>query len=403
MANPVYPIKDFTFNVFLEVTSGFSLDNDQLNTGVLGYLLTDIEVPVRNVSWKRGKAKLLDSFSAGSAQIVFDNNLRELDPQGPSPFASSMRPGRRVKIEASFTIPEFPNSYNQRTCFTGYVDKVSYDYGRGEDATVNVSVIDAFGRFAQTIIPSLSVPSELSGARMNRILNQIGWPLSDRQIDPGTSVLAAEVLENQNVLQYLNSIVVTEFGQMWINEIGEVVFKQRNLVNYSASVYSEMMETIEMDYSFDEVINSIILTNGVSSVSAQNTTSIAEYGYSEKSFEVLVSDISSLQILADGLVNLYGTPKFMLNQTTASALWHSFIRGGIDINSLGAFFNFYPPGGSPPLGYVMSPPVIVTGVSHSASPKQWNQTLNYDLAIGYGAFLLDNPSFGILDESVLGL
>ena len=74
--------------VGFQTTTGFGQPfqlNDavygKLNTGTLGGLrYADLTSLVLSVTIKRGRNRQLDQFNAGTAQVVFNNSTRVLDP-----------------------------------------------------------------------------------------------------------------------------------------------------------------------------------------------------------------------------------------------------------------------------------------------------------------------------------
>ncbi|NBW20139.1 MAG: hypothetical protein EBR82_70440, partial [Caulobacteraceae bacterium] len=63
----------YTYKVELETNTGFILDTDVLDTGVLGYLLQDVTQYVRSVRTQKGKSTLQGKFTPGQMTVVFDN------------------------------------------------------------------------------------------------------------------------------------------------------------------------------------------------------------------------------------------------------------------------------------------------------------------------------------------
>jgi hypothetical protein len=411
---------DLNVTASLETTSGFTLGTDQLDSGVLGYLFTSIGAQVRSASWGRGRNSFFDSFSAGSATVVFDNRDRRLDPVNTaSPLYGQLYPGRQFSLFLT-------QSSATATVFSGYVDTWDYNYTIDGDATVTVRVIDAFSYLANKIITSISAPAELSGARVRRVLSNIGWPVSKQAVDNGYSTLAAETITNVSALEYLSKVAQSEFGQFYMDRLGTLTFESRNAV----SVFSDIRVTnvvgdvnstssdVMFDYSFDRMFNSVTLTNDAvpATATASNSASVTQYGQRPQSYDVLIATATEMQSVANGIVTLYGTPSFIPREVTFNLEnFDLFVPsdGGnrkkpslnfrtIDIGYLTSAY-WLPPGTVGTTDPISVPALLISGVKYDATPGLFTATIQLDYALGYNSFILDDPVQGRLDTGILGV
>lgn len=99
-------------------------------------------------------------------------------------------------------------------------------------------VIDEFVHWKGATLPAariqahsdaalLGLPVELSGARLNRILDYAGWPAADRSIDAGNSTFGAGDFGG-SVLEYLQKIQESEDGLIYVTDDGLIRFVQRH-------------------------------------------------------------------------------------------------------------------------------------------------------------------------------
>jgi hypothetical protein len=169
----------------------------------------DVTANVISVSTSVGKNRILDQFQPGTAQIILNNFNREFDPLNTSSaFYGSVIP-KASKVYVTFERPGVPTS---RFIFVGYIDDWSFDYSVNGEATASFSASEASALFARQAILASSFPSELSGARVNRVLTDLGVdyqdivPSAGASIDAGTQMLDADITcYGQNVLEYLNN------------------------------------------------------------------------------------------------------------------------------------------------------------------------------------------------------
>lgn len=412
---------DITFTATLETTTGFILNTSELNSGILGYLETVVDAPIRSASWQRGRDSMLSSFSAGSCQIVFDNRDRLLDPSNTaSPLYGELYPGRKLSLFMQQGFVSVP-------VFAGYADSWVYDYTLEGDATVVVNVLDAFSYLANQNISSISAPEELSGARVARVLSYIGWPVSKQSVDTGYSTLVAETITGVTALDYLSQVAQSEFGMFFVDRQGIVKFRQRNRVNTFSDLRiqnlndsNSYVENIELDYSFDRVFNTVTLSNAAvpASASATDSTSVSTYGARPETFDVLISSTTQMQSIANGLVTLYGYPDFVARSATfnlssvALAITDEVQTNAdqavvvkqqtVDVGYLTSVY--WEPigsvGGADPIDI---PALMITGVKYDATPGSIYATVQLDYAIGYDSFILDDEVKGILNTGKLGL
>ena len=74
-----------------------------------------------------------------------------------------------------------------------------------------------------------SWPQEQSGARINRVLNTVGWPAGARAIDAGSTTIqpAAASLATTTALAHLQAVEETEAGALYARGDGVVLFASR--------------------------------------------------------------------------------------------------------------------------------------------------------------------------------
>jgi hypothetical protein len=411
---------DLDVTASLETSIGFTLDTDQLDTGQLGYLFTPIDAKIRSASWGRGRNSFFDNFSAGSATVVFDNRNRELDPLNTSsPLYGELYPGRQFSLFVT-------QGLSTATVFSGYVDTWEYEYSLEGDATVTVRLIDAFSYLSNIVISSISAPAESSGARIRRVLANIGWPVSKQSVDNGYSTLAAETISNVSALEYLSKVAQSEFGQFYINRLGTLTFKSRNAV----SVYSDVRITnvvgdvnstsseVVFDYSFDRMFNDVTLTNDAipATATASNSASVTKYGERTNAFDVLIASETEMQSIARGIVTLYGEPALIPRQVSFNLENFTLsIPNDFEIQTkprlkfetldLGYLTSVYwlPPGTVGTTDPISIPSLLISGVRFDLKPGSFTGEIQLDYALGYNSFILDDPIQGRLDTGILGV
>lgn len=162
----ISPKVEIGFDLGANTPTGFKLDDpvrgvlDNTTFILAGELFYDISPRVQTVSVKRGKSEALDRIDAGISTIVLDNNDRLFDPLYEAGlYYGQLVPRRQIRVSA-----------NDAPVFYGYVEDFDLEYLPGNRSEVRIEIADAFGALANAEIDEFDPPSELSGARVTRVL-----------------------------------------------------------------------------------------------------------------------------------------------------------------------------------------------------------------------------------------
>ena len=163
-----------------DATSGV-LDNAEYPLGGLTFF--DVTDYVAGASVSRGISRELDRTTAGVASIALNNDTRLFDPLNPaSPFSEQLLPHRQIRVTA-----------NGSAVYLGLVDDWNLQYDLAGNNLSIANGVDKFTLLSQQFIDNLTVPVELPGPRMDRILNlpEVAWDATERSIDAGHVPLLA--------------------------------------------------------------------------------------------------------------------------------------------------------------------------------------------------------------------
>ena len=183
-----------------------------------GSFFYDVSAYVTQIGVNRGKSRALDRYQSGVVTVQFNNRNRYFDPTFvASPFYGQIVPRRDVRITANGVL-----------VFLGTTEDWNLDYSPDGESTASVSAADGFAFLAQQTLTAATNPVELSGARVTRVLDDVGvnWPVAQRTIDAGNETLQGDaVTPADNVLQYLQLIESSEPGELFIGKDGSLVFQ----------------------------------------------------------------------------------------------------------------------------------------------------------------------------------
>jgi len=397
-----------TVEVGFELTVGdtpyFRLDDpvkgklNNVSYRLAGPIWIDVSDKVFGVAVKRGKNRELDRYSAAQASVSLRNEDRTFDPLNEdSPYVGNIIPRRSIRVTT--------NGYTQ---FTGVIEDWNLDYSITGQSNAVIQASDAFSLLAQQTLTPGTATSQLTGARVEAVLSQptVAWPLADRDIDTGNSLLGADVFDG-NVLSYLQEVEASEQGQFFMTKDGKVRF-----INGAVTVTSGLSAVLFADdgtgvpyinaavnYGTELLFNQVEATSPAGTATANNTVSQGKYGITQASVNTLLALYAQTEDLASFWVNKYGEPEYRFENLTVNL---EALSGADQIDVLNL-----------ELGDIIQIKFTPNGIG---SPIQrYGQIINIDHAIGidrhditygvgslqYSFLVLDDTGFGILDTNAL--
>lgn len=259
-----------------------------LGTGTLASTTTpeptvDLTPNVRQISIKRGRNIMRDTYEAGSCTV------RVIDPDGSfnpqnvnSPYFGFLTPLRKLRVSATVGGVGY-------FLFSGYTTEYKYTYPQGQEiGYVDIICSDAFRLMQQAGITTVAdaTAGQDTGTRINRILSQVQFPNVLRTIDTGNTSCVVDPATSRTALDALKNAEFSEQGAFFINSEGTAIFLNRNnVIKKYGETPIEFNQTGGIPYSnltfaFDDklIINSAGMTRvgGTQQVS-ENLASIAKY------------------------------------------------------------------------------------------------------------------------------
>jgi hypothetical protein len=381
------------------------LDNTSYTLG--GERFFDISDRLIGTSVSRGKNQALDRIDAGTSSIVVDNSDRHFDPLYPNgPYFGQLIPRRTVRITC-----------NDQPVFIGAIDDFDIVYAPSNRSQVRIDVSDAFSTLTNSGLEEFTPTAQLSGARVNAVLDrpEVDWPADEREIDTGNStMLGVLVAEGTSVLEYLQLVSNSEFGDLFIGKDGKVVFRERNAVPNTpnlvftdevvAGVYQGIQfASVNNVYGSENLYNRILISNAASpalEASAADTESQTVYGprsFSQSS--LLVASQSELQFLADYLLARFKEPQYRFEAVTVVMDTLSTVNQDAVLDlEIGDIVQVrFEPSDIPP---AIEQYVRIIGISHDWTSTSKNITFALE-RLDFAIFILDNPVLGELDNDRL--
>lgn len=384
----------------------FQLDNatyGKLDTGTLGGIaFADLTQYVEAVNITRGRNRQLDQFNAGTATITFDNSTRILDPlNSDSPFYPFVLPRSPIQILA-----------NNIPIYTGLVVDWNLDYSLANQDVMFAQCSDDFTVLANQNLSAFTPSAELSGARIETVLNrpEITYQGS-RSISAGSSTLGAfAVPSEQNVLNYLQQITRSEQGYLFISADGMLTFKGRTevLSQPADAIFNDdgtniPYQSLVNQYG-DELLYNYIITESPANgpYIANDPTSQAQYQSQQLALtDLLNGSPSETEQLGQYLLGKYKQPVLrftgLSNQLAALSETQQNALLSLELTDIASITKSFTTG----IPSDITQTVIVSGISHNITPGSHLHTLTFESTDGNQYMTLDDSIFGVLDENLL--
>jgi hypothetical protein len=391
--------------VELGLSKAFTLDDPV--AGVIGSTefviggvsFEDVTSRVRSVQISRGKNRDLDRFNAGSLSVEFNNQDRAFDPLfAASPFAGNIVPRRDVRVLADGT-----------PAYVGKITDWNLGYDPSGQSLAELQASDALTFLAQQVLTPGTATVQASGARVNAVLNMptVEWPVGDRDIDTGASVLGDDVFEG-NVLTYLQKVELSEGGLFFIDKAGRVAFKDRlatptvdNVTVFADDGTGIPFAPAAVEYGTEQLFNQVIVTSPQATATANAALSQTRYGILERQIDTLLDDTDQVPDYADFLVGRYAEPEYRFAQISVDisnlTLAQRSSMYALDMGSV-IQVKFTPNG----IGPAIERYGLVISIGHDISPDDHVMTIGVG-SLQTSLFVIGDPEFGTIGEGAPGV
>lgn len=245
-----------------------------------------------------------------------------------------------------------------------------------------------------------------TGARIGRILDVIGWPASQRDIDVGQTVLGPADLGGGNPLAYMQTVEATEAGRLFVAADGDVRFISRHTM-LTAARHAEPRWTFggvaglpyydlsgpERDR--DDVVNrATVVSADLPDITHTDTASRDSYGPGDLRVSTLHVESNEARGLSQWIVEHRAEPadtigRLVLRPQGDDGLWEAVLgleladRVQVVKTAVG--------------GQTFTQELIVEGISHEWRPGMWETLLWLSPADVQTYLVLDDPVLGQLD------
>jgi hypothetical protein len=396
----------FETNPFIlgSATSGI-IGTNKLGAGTLPVEVTSL---VTRVNIRRGRNRITSKFEFGSADVVLYDQNGDWNPMNTAgAYYPDLVPLRQIIIYATYLGVDY-------YLFSGYITNYDTGFRQGNEdlSTVTLRCVDAFKLLAGSAITTVAGTSagQLSGARVDALLNAVDWPVSLREIDTGNSTLQADPGTSRNVLEALQTVENSEFGGVFVDGQSNVVFVDRDslITRPATSLYSFNDNGTDISYTnavvaYDDttLINDVTVTRlGGTAQNVYDQTSIDTFFlHSGIRDGILVQTDTEALNQAKGILATRKDPEVRIDSIQLNLyddINPNKPKAGVDIDLLdGITVTKTMPGNTS-----VTQPSLVNAIHHDITKSSWMTTLFTSEPLLAG-FVLDSAVSGILGEDVL--
>jgi hypothetical protein len=408
-----------TLNAFINFSQGPSfaqamiLDQGILGTNILGdnaVLIVDVSDQVDGITTRRGRNAQADQFQTGTCTMRLVDQNGDFNSQNTnSPYFGLLDPMRKLQITASHNGVTYP-------IFSGFI--TGYQTITPQESNDNVTyttitAVDAF-RLAQnaqiTTVAGTSA-GQLSGARINNLLDAISWPQSMRDIDTGQTTMQADPGTARTALAACQTVSTSEYGAFYVDATGSFVFQDRALTSSSMgatpTVFTDDGSPGLLYFDAQWVLNDVLIYNQANVTRSGGTTQVATNAASVTKYFLHSYTQSDLLMQTDAGALDYAQA-YVASRAETSVRCDSIVLDlyttNYDTGIVAALsLDFFDPitvTTTQPGSSSLTKTLQIFGVSMTINPNKWRvQFVTLEPILD--SFILNNTQYGVLDTSSL--
>jgi hypothetical protein len=399
------------FSTGASFAQAFIIGEGILGTNVLAdsaALIVDVSDVVDSVTTKRGRNAQVDEFQTGTLSLRIVDQNGDFNPQNPSsPYFGFLTPMRKVSISATSAGITYP-------MFSGFITSytTSTPLNANDVVYTTIQAVDAqrLAQNAQIATVTGATAGDLSGTRINQILNTISWPASMRDIDAGLTTMQADPGTARTSLAALQTVTNSEYGAFYVDASGSFVFQDRSVTTASIGGTPTVFNDNGTDIGYANAVWRLDDTLVFNQANVTRTGGTVQTAINAASVEKYFAHTYNQQNL------LMQTDAVALDYARAYVASRAETSVRCDAIELDLYTDNYANGILAALDLDFFDPVTITtnqpgastltktlqvfGVGHTVTPNKWRTVLTTLEAVLDG-FIIGNTNYGVLGQNVL--
>jgi hypothetical protein len=371
-------------------------------------LIVDVSNVVDSVSTKRGRSATADEFQTGTLTLRIVDQNGDFNPQNPSsPYFGFLTPMRKVSISATYEGTTYP-------MFSGFITSYTTSTPRNANDVVytTINAVDAtrLAQNAQISTVTGATAGDLSGTRINQILNTIEWPASMRDVDAGLTTLQADPGTARTALAALQTATNSEYGAIYVDASGSWAFQDRTVTVASAAATPVVFNDNGLDISYFNAIwrlddtlifnQANITRTGGTVQNATNAASVEKYFAHTYNQQNLLMETDAVALdYARAYVASRAETSIRCDAIELDLYTDNYTAGTVAALDLD-FFDPVTITTNQPGSSTLTKTLQVFGVAHSVTPNKWRTTFT-TLEPVIDGFVIGSDRYGVLGVNVL--
>ena len=389
----------------------FIIGEGILGTNILAdsaAVIVDVSNVVDSVSIKRGRNPQVDEFQTGTMTLRIVDQNGDFNPQNPSsPYFGLLDPMRKVSISATYGGTTYP-------MFSGFITSYTTSTPKNANDVVytTIQAVDAFrlAQNAQISTVTGATAGQLSGTRINEILDEIAWPSSMRDVDAGLTTMQADPGTARTSLAALQTVTNSEYGAFYVDASGSFVFQDRTVTTASVAGTPVVFNDNGTDIGYFNAVwrlddtlifnQANVTRTGGSVQSATNAASVTKYFAHTYNIQNLLMETDAVALdYARAYVASRAETSVRCDFIELDLYTDNYNTGIIAALDLD-FFDPVTITTNQPGASTLTKTLQVFGVAHNVTPNRWRTTFT-TLEPVIDGFIIGSTLSGILDTSVL--
>ena len=388
------------------------IDQGKLGINVLAdatSVVVDVSNQINRIETNRGRTALADQFQTGALTLRIVDQNGDFNPQNVTgPYYNLLTPMKKVQITATFNNVTYP-------IFSGFITSyvTTYPGESAEDVAITtIQAVDAFrlAQLAQISTVTGATAGDLSGTRVNQILNEIDWPGTMRDVDAGLTTMQADPGTNRTALAALSTVANSEYGALYVDASGSFVFQDRSAtvgsIGGTPTVFADNGTGIDY-FDASWILNDILIFNKATITRSGGTAQVAFNQNSIDKYFLHSYFLDSLLMQTDAVALDYALAYVASRAETSircDAIVLDLYTPSYDTGVVAALgLDFFDPITiitTQPGGSLLEKTLQIFGVRMNITPNSWKTTFT-TLEPVIDGFIIGNVDYGILDTSVL--
>jgi len=352
--------------------------------------IVDISAETLKISTRRSRNTLQDKYLSGQATVRVNDPEGYFNPQNTgSPYYPDVQPLRKIQIQANYGGTLYP-------IFSGYITEYLYTYPQNQETGfVDLICFDAFRLFYNSNVTTVTgaTAGQDTGTRINKILDMVAFPNSQRSIQTGNTTCQADPGGTRTVLDACQTVEFTEGpGAFYIDKGGNAVFKSRTFCYDAQSVTPIVFNNngitginySKIQFSFNDkaIVNRASVTPiGLTTQTYEDASSIAQYFTRAITAENMLMQTTGVALsLATAYVGARKDAILTISQITLDLVTLGYTTGveaALDLD----YFDTMEITNYGQSGTVITQTLQCQGIAHDITANSWDTTLTTEEAL----------------------